>query len=474
MRFWTSNNEKKGRSEIPRGVVADSAAAPGPWIIRLCALGLTIANMAILGVFAAPVRAQGTAGPAQQGALTINLTNALERAHENSQQLQSAAIGVDLAHEDRVQARAALLPALNYVNQFIYTQGNGTPSGVFVGNDGVHVYNSQAAVHVDLFSPERRADYQRTIAAQALAAARRDVVERGLVATVVQFYYGLSGAQRKLANTQEALKEAQRFVTITSMLEAGGEVARADVLKAQLVLQQRQRESENAQLEVENARIGLAVLLFPDYLTDFNIVDDLAAVSPLQAYGEIEALAEAKSPELRVAAEGIRQEEFNIKIAHAAHLPTLSFEYFYGINANQFAVRDREGNRLLGSAAQVTLDIPLWNWGATGSKVRAAEMRRRQAQLDLELTRRQLISDLRLLYAEARAAWVQVESLQRTVTDATESLRLTNLRYEAGEISAIEVVDAQSTLVQARNDYDDGLSRYRKATAGIETLTGRI
>jgi outer membrane protein TolC len=46
------------------------------------------------------------------------------------------------------------------------------------------------------------------------------------------------------------------------------------------------------------------------------------------------------------------------------------------------------------------------------------------------------------------------------------------LRYEAGESTVLEVVDAQSTIAQARNAYDDGLSRYRIAVATIQTLTG--
>jgi outer membrane protein TolC len=57
---------------------------------------------------------------------------------------------------------------------------------------------------------------------------------------------------------------------------------------------------------------------------------------------------------------------------------------------------------------------------------------------------------------------------------SAESLRLTNLRYEAGEVSVLEVVDAQSTLAQARNAYDDGLSRYRRAIVTIQTLTGTL
>lgn len=54
------------------------------------------------------------------------------------------------------QAQAARLPTASGLNQFIYTEGNGTPSGVFAANDGVHVYNEQLVGHQDLFALMRR------------------------------------------------------------------------------------------------------------------------------------------------------------------------------------------------------------------------------------------------------------------------------------------------------------------------------
>jgi hypothetical protein len=65
-----------------------------------------------------------------------------------------------------------------------------------------------------------------------------------------------------------------------------------------------------------------------------------------------------------------------------------------------------------------------------------------------------------------------VENLQRASDLAGESLRLTNLRYQAGESTALEVVDAQNTLVQARDAADDAEARYRVALAELQTLTG--
>ena len=200
--------------------------------------------------------------------------------------------------------------------------------------------------------------------------------------------------------------------------------------------------------------------------------DDLIPVATLPALEQLLALAGETSPDLRAAQEALHQEEFGVSVARSAYLPSLSFDYFFGINANQFATHDQEGHNLLGSVAQATLNIPVFNWWTTRSRIRQAELKRQQAQLDLTLTQRELVSNLRSSYLEARSALAQLNSLKQSLDLSAESLRLTNLRYEAGEVTVLEVVDAQSTLAQARNTYDDGLSRYRLALANLQTLTG--
>jgi outer membrane protein TolC len=92
--------------------------------------------------------------------------------------------------------------------------------------------------------------------------------------------------------------------------------------------------------------------------------------------------------------------------------------------------------------------------------------------VQLSATQRGLIADLKMLYAEAEAARTQLDVLQQSADLAAESVRLTNLRYQAGEATALEVVDAQNSLVLARNNYDDGEARYRLALANLQTLTG--
>jgi len=211
---------------------------------------------------------------AQPTPVVLDLAGALQRAREYNQQFLQAGIAAALAREDRAQAKAAFFPTLNAFNQYIYTQGNGTPSGVFVSADGVHVYNEQATVHADLFSFTKRAEYQRAIAAEAVARARQDIAARGLIGTVVQSYYALVSAQRRERNARSSVDEAARFVDITRKQEQGGEVARADVIKAQLGLQQRQRDLLEASAATQKARIALGVLVFPDLTQPYDITDD--------------------------------------------------------------------------------------------------------------------------------------------------------------------------------------------------------
>jgi outer membrane protein TolC len=251
-------------------------------------------------------------------------------------------------------------------------------------------------------------------------------------------------------------------------------VARADVIKAQLQLQQRERDLLDAQTAVLKARIALGVMLFPDPMQPYAITDDITPDLPLAPLVELNPLAKATSPDIRAAEASLRQSDAAIRVAQGAYYPSLVSDYFYGINSNVLDVRGPEDRKNLGSAVQGSITIPVWNWGATRSKVRQAQLQKQQAVNDLTFVQRELQSALATLYIEVQTAKSQLESLRGSLDLAAESLRLTLLRYEAGEATALEVADAQTTLVQARNARDDGLARYRIAVAGLQTLTGRL
>jgi outer membrane protein TolC len=407
-----------------------------------------------------------------QAPLTLTLQDALARARANSIQFQSALTDQGLAHQDNVQARAALLPSVNYNNTYLYTQGNGTAAGRFIANNAVHEYFSQGDIH-QVVGYTEISDYRRVRALEAVARAKAEIAARGLVVTVVQSYYGLVASQRKYANVQQAALEAEKFLGLSRKLENGGEVAHADVIKAQLQYQDRQRDLRETQLAMEKSRLDLAVLLFPNFTENFTVVDDAQLAPPLMSFEELTRAAEVKNPELRAATASLRAAGYGVSAARGGYFPTLTIDYFYGIDATHFATRT-DGIQNLGYSAAATLNIPIWNWGANHSKVVQADLKRKQAERELSLTQRKLLADVRSLYHEAEAARSELELLRSSAELAAESLRLTTLRYQGGEATVLEVVDAQNTLTQAQNGYSDGQLRYRTALANLQTLTGTM
>ena len=450
------------------------------FILVLMALaGLSFAQVTL----DTPTPGAGTS-PASGAPLTITLQDALQRARLNDPQYRSAVTDLGLAREDRVQARAGLLPDVNYNNSFIYTQGTaplpancvstptGCPSSKFIANNGVHEYISQAGVH-EALSLTNVADYRRSSAALALARAKAEIATRGLVVTVTQTYYGLVVAQRKYATAQRADAEAERFLDISVKLEGGGEVAHADAIKARIQAQQQQRDLQEAQLTMERARLDLAVLLFPDFNQDFAVVDDLQTPQPLPTFDEVEGAGKKNNPELRVALASFEVANHEVTAAWGGLLPALSVDYFYGIDSNQFAIQS-DGVRNLGYSAIATLQIPIFSWGSDRSKLKQAELRRDQAHVELTYAQKQLLSHLRQFYLEAKTSRSEMDTLATSAELAADSLRLTTMRYQAGESTVLEVVDAQNTLTQARNAFDDGQARFRIAVANLQTLTGNF
>ncbi|HEV2484737.1 MAG TPA: TolC family protein [Terracidiphilus sp.] len=407
--------------------------------------------------------------------VSITLSDAIKRAQSANTAYAAATSDAAVGQSERTIARSALLPGIVYHNEYLYTQGAGgalTPIR-FIANNAVHEYISQGSI-TETIGGAGLAGYTRAKAEAAATRARLEVARRGLVVIVVGNYYDVLATEAKFAVAQRALGEASRFSTLTRQREAGGDVAHADSVRADLQFQQRQRELNDAKVSADRARLDLGVLLFSDPTTPYKLTTSLDQLPNLPSRSEVEAAAMLHNPDLKAAMESLRAARFGVTAARFAYFPDLSLNYSYGIDAAQFAVRAPGGVRNLGYSAAVTFDIPMWDWFATQSRVHESVVRREQAKVELTVTQRKLIASLNELYQEAQVSLDQLQLLDKSVQSATESLRLTTLRYSSGEGNVLEVVDSENALVQAESSHADGAARYFNALANLQTLTGSM
>ena len=217
-------------------------------MLRICFFAL------VLSMTTAALAQQAVAAP--QAPITLEQAIALARANEPT--FAAAAANARVTALDHSIARAALLPNATFHNQYLYTQPNGLFSEtatrgvqslpVFIANNGVHEYTSQAVVNETLGLTQTIA-VSRTAAVAAVATAELEIARRGLVSTVTGLFYQELASDRRIAVAQRAAGEATGFTNLTQQRESAREAAHADVVKAQLQQQQRERDLAQAQLE---------------------------------------------------------------------------------------------------------------------------------------------------------------------------------------------------------------------------------
>ena len=421
-------------------------------------------------------------GSEQAAPTTVTLADAQERARKLDPTLLGAMSDAKSAHEDRIQARNALLPTISESTQYLGTQGNGgkISDGRFVTNDGIHVYREWGMYHQDL-SPGllMGTAYSRAKAAEALASAKSEIARRGLAVTVTKDYYGLVVAQRKYATAQAGLDQTKHFMDLTQDLERQGQAPHSDAVKAEIQYRIQKQAFDEARFGMEDTRLTLAVIIFPNFNENFTVVDDLDSAPALPPFLDIQAMAEKQNPDMRVALETVRESDLDVKLAKTAFLPTLTVDTDYGMEANCFAVRcaraafpDIGVVPNIGYFLTAALNIPVWDWGTLRSKLHQAEYKQQTARAQLSLAQRTAVSELYATYDEAMVARAALDEARTTAELAAESLRLVNLRYQGGASPATEVVDAETALVTARNAYADAQVRYRTLLANLQTFTG--
>lgn len=428
---------------------------------------------------------QGAQKPSQAAPMQITLDEAIQRAEQNEPTFAAALAENKASGLDRLNARAGLLPSVVFHNQALYTQPNGlftqlgTGAGaavqqnpLFIANNAIHEYVSQAAVS-ETVGLAGVAAVHRADATAALAAAQYEVARRGLVAAVTGLFYDLAAADNKLTVATQAETEAADFTKLTTEREQAREAAHADVVKAQLTEQQRQRDLSDAKLAADKARLELAVLLFPDPHAVYAVEVD-KNVPVLASREDVQQAAAKNNPELRSALAALQVSNADVLAARAGYLPDLGLNFNYGIDAPQFAVNGPDKVKNLGYSAMVTVDVPVWDWLSTERKVKQSEIRRDAVKVALTATQKALVARLDEAYDEAAASRDQLASLDQSVATAGESLRLTKMRYTGGEATVLEVVDAQAAYVLAENAREDGRVRFEMALAGLQQLTGTM
>ena len=416
-----------------------------------------------------------TPGPGQNAG-TITLDEALRLANALSSAFQQAGLNEQIAAEDVRQAQAAFLPRASAPLSYLYTSpALGVPPGTprtpsFLANNGIGEYQAYVNLAGDIDIAGRlRATLAKNRALLAAAHAGTEVARRALVAAVIEAYYGLALATAQRNAAELNLTAAAEFERITSLLFEGGEVASVDLTRAQLQTIARRDELERARANEEVAAGSLRVLVGYDFASPIG-TSDLALAAPVDSeFRQFKVDDIPRRPEFAQFEAQIRAAKQEVRIARADRLPQFSYSILGGFDTD--SLRPPRLKEHTGMSAAFSLTIPIFDWGASRSRERQAQLRAQVTEIDRTIALRGFTQQFYAAQAQVSSAATRIRLAGTGITEAQTNLNASIARYRAGEAQIIEVTDAMSTLAaqryalyQAIFDYQTALARLRQAT----------
>lgn len=408
----------------------------------------------------------------------LTLDDALRLANAQASSFQSAILNERIAAEDLKQAQAAFLPKVSAPLSYIYTSpALGLPPGEprapsFIANNAINEYEALVNVSGDFdVAGKLRATVARNRALLAAAQAGTEVARRALAQAVIEAYYGLALANAQLRAAQINLAAAEQFEGITSLLLQGGEVAPVDLTRAQLQTLTRRDELERARVNEEITAGALRVFVGYEFSRPIATTE-LALAPPTAAeYEQFKAADVSRRPEFTQLEQQLRAARQEIKIARADRLPSLSYSINGGFDTD--SLKPPRLKEHSGVSAAVSVNIPIFDWGASRSRERQARLRVEVAENERTLAQRGLTQQFFAARAQAASAAVRIATAREGVTKAEDNLSASIARYRAGEAQIVEVTEAQTTLVEQRSALYQALFDYQTAIARLRQATGQ-
>jgi outer membrane protein, multidrug efflux system len=394
------------------------------------------------------------------------LNDLLASAISDNLDVAFAVARVEEVDADLVEANAALFPEIDLLGAGARSRSSGTvttPVPIRMSNDLRAVLST--SFEIDFWGRLRR--MIESARAQALATHyAKDVVTLSLAGLTTQTYFSLRALDAQITATRETLKTREDYLGIVRRRVDSGLASDLDLNQArgarsdaaaQLKDFVRQRALAEHLLGTLTGRLGLKLP-----------AGDLAQlpVPPVPPTGLPSSLLERR-PDIRAAEENLVSANALIGVAKAALLPRISLTGFFGGESSDLSNLVASNGKIW--SIGFALSLPIFTAGRLNAEVVATTAREKQALATYQ-------KSIQTAFQEVADALVNVEQtaateadLQSSVDAASNALRLSTRRYEAGYSAYLDVLDAQRSL----NIAQLALIRNRQAllSASVDLMT---
>lgn len=393
---------------------------------------------------------------------------------ETNDPVYRQSISANLAtQEAKPQARALLLPSAEISantfdnDQTISSAGFGTSGDTNFNSHGYSLDLAQPIFRWDRFISLKQAD-SLILQAEAEQAA----AQQALIIRVAENYFEILAAMDNLRFAKAETKSLSRQLEQANQRFEVGLTAITDVQEAQAGFDRATADEIQAENLLDNAHENLREIT-GQYITELgNLGQSMPLVSPQpNDINEWSTTAESQNLDIIAARHQLESTRQEIKKQNAGHFPTLDLVASHGYNVSGGRFGD---TKIRSTGVGLELNVPLYQGGLTNSRTREARYRYEQSLQELEQTLRAAQRETRQSYLGVISGISRVTALKQAVVSSETALKATETGFDVGTRTAVDVVDAERTTLNAKRNYSRARYDYLLDSLRLKRAAGTL
>jgi outer membrane protein TolC len=317
-----------------------------------------------------------------------------------------------------------------------------------------------------LMSGFRTANYNLESTRESIRQTKQETVFN-----VKKAFYGYLLAGKFVEVSEEALSLAEKHRQNVQRLYDVGMASKFDLLRSKVAAANLKPQVIRARNGLNMADLGLKILLGLDLKQTIEVKGELS-------YKAVEADADADVAKALTMRPDISQLNYQklmasemLKMARAAYLPTLAVggQYNYWSNTLNLGRKNWDSYYTF----TLVLNVPIFNGFVNQAKVGAAEAVLKQLELTQKGFLEKVKFDVQSAILDLRQARESLQSQEKNVEQAVESVRIAELNFQEGLATNLDVSSVRVALSEARTNYTQALFDYAVALAALEKAVGQ-
>jgi outer membrane protein TolC len=414
------------------------------------------------------------AAAARAETLTLTLSDAIDRALAEGTAGKIAALSVDESRLEAARAAIALRPRVDAVVSDVNESLNLETFGLtFPGVPPIvppfNVFDAHVAASMNVIDVAAR---RRVAAARQqirVSEAEREQSDADVAAAVASLYLTIRRAESLVDETEANVKLFEKLRAQAAHEQEVGVGTRLDTTRADVQLSRQRQALLVAQTRRDTARLALLRAVGAD-LGDALVLSDSFAPPARELPTPEAAIATARRlrPELRGFDENLKAARLSLAAARGERWPRLAAQFQGGYNGNYLG--DLSWTRVVGGS----LTFPVYSGGETAVKIEEAKLKERSLEVRRDDVDRRIQEEVRRDLLAYRSAVSRAALAEENARLAADELTFATDRFVNGVSSEIELDNAQTSVIAARDARVASLADQEQAWIDLKHATGEI